>query len=419
MAPKEPNVLEKIIAPAIPLMEEEALNLGDDIKKYKLSFFPFMLNLLFGIISGIKSISLLVTHIKTLPDANELGFINASSSMYSEAFLRYEPAIFRRIFYKLLEKLDFLDIPEIKPLGRFFCVDGSIFPAIKSMFWASYKKLNNAIKMHLTFELNRMIPVEFISTEANKSERKTLLKMIEEGVTIIADRGYASFNTFKEILLMGGHFIIRGKSNLVYKIKENLPIEIPDSWKSLISDLKDLKVQFKADKHLHHYRIVSFTALGESFLLITDRFDLKTYEIIMLYAYRWQVELIFRFFKRTLNALHLMSHHPKGIEIQFTLYMIAYLLMLSFKQECNLKQDNIERTSENNLEKIKDIKASDKSSSCNKQKSISEYRCGLVSLLGERLQKYWKIGIHWLTTVRNLLFKPFTPEIVKTIYSMQ
>ena len=31
------------------------------------------------------------------------------------------------------------------------------------------------------------------------------------------------------------------------------------------------------------------------------------------------------------------------------------------------------------------------------------YERGLVSQLGKRLQSYWKIGIHWLTTVRNLL----------------
>jgi len=73
-------------------------------------------------------------------------------------------------------------------------------------------------------------------------------------------------------------------------------------------------------------------ARGEGFTLITDRFDLQTSEIIMLYAYRWQVELIFRFLKRTLHGLHFLCHHPAGLESQFTLYMMAYLLLLHFKQ---------------------------------------------------------------------------------------
>jgi hypothetical protein len=440
MNSQEVNVFEEIISPLVPLLEEEAINLGDDIKKYKFSLLPFTLNLLYGIINGIKTISLLITHLKSLPNINELPFMKASKSMYSEAFIRYEPIIFRRIFYKLLEKTNFLLIDEIKTLGRFYCVDGSVFPAIQTMMWASYKKTKNAIKLHLAFDLNRMIPVEFISTEANASERKMLLKMIEAGVTIIADRGYVCFNTFKEICLNRAYFIIRGKSNLLYEIKEILPIEIPDSWKSLVSEVKDFKVEFKNDKHSQHYRVVSFIALGESFLLITNRFDLKTHEVIMLYAYRWQVELIFRFFKRTLNALHLMSHDPRGIEIQFTLHMIAYLLLLSFKQRCNLEQENMEECNdinlggsdleqdnmeecndvnleENNIEKSKNIdnKVGIEFSSLNEQQSSKDNVCGLVSLLGKRLQKYWKIGIHWLTTIRNLLFEPFTPEIVKTI----
>lgn len=86
------------------------------------------------------------------------------------------------------------------------------------------------------------------------------------------------------------------------------------------------------------YRIVEFTAMGESYILITNRFELSTYEIIMLYAYRWQVELYFRFIKRTLKGIHLMSYDPRGVQIQFYLYMIAYILLLSFKQEYEIPQ---------------------------------------------------------------------------------
>ena len=71
---------------------------------------------------------------------------------------------------------------------------------------------------------------------------------------------------------------------------------------------------------------------SEEFLLITNRFDLKTYQIIMLYAYRWQVELFFRYLKRTFNGIHLMSHDPKGVEIHFSLHLIVYFLLLIFKQ---------------------------------------------------------------------------------------
>jgi len=414
METKELVVFEEIIAPGIPLIEEEADKLGDDAKKYKLSFLPFTLNLLFGIINGIKSINLLITNIQSSPVAKALGLVNVSNSMYSEAFVRYDPSIYRRIFYTLLEKLNFLEVPEIKALGKFVCTDGSVFPAIKTMIWATYKKTAQAIKLHLSFELNRMIPVQFVSTEANGSERAMLLKMLEAGITYIADRGYVCFDLFHDLCLKGCHFIIRAKSNLRYEIKEILIIEIPDKWSLFFSEVKDLKIKLKNDKHHKEYRFVSFVAIDELFILVTDRFDLKTYEIIMLYAYRWQVELIFRFLKRTLNALHLMCHDPRGIEIQFTSYLISYLLLLFFKQKCMpLEESELDKT-----EKVGNEKSNPDSLS-QKESSTDDNVCGLVSLLGKRLKKYWKIGIHWLTTVRNLLLEPFTPEISGIICSKQ
>ena len=407
-------VFEEIIAPGIPVIEEEVDKLGDDAKKYKLSFLPFTLNLLFGIINGIKSINLLITNIQSSPVAQALGLVNASNSMYSEAFIRYDPSIYRRIFYTLLEKLNFLEVPEIKALGKFVCTDGSVFPAIKTMVWATYKKTAQAIKLHLSFELNRMIPVQFVSTEANRSERAMLLKMLEAGVTYIADRGYVCFDLFHDICLKGCHFIIRVKSNLRYEIKEILIIVIPDKWSLFFSEVKDLKIKLKNDKHNKEYRFVSFVAMGELFILVTDRFDLKTYEIIMLYAYRWQVELIFRFLKRTLNALHLMCHDPRGIEIQFTAYLISYLLLLFFKQKCMpLEESGLDKTERVDSEK------SNPASLSQKESHTDDNVWGLVSLLGKRLQKYWKIGIPWLTTVRNLLLEPFTPEISRIIWGKQ
>ena len=128
----------------------------------------------------------------------------------------------------------------------------------------------------------------------------------------------------------------------------------------------------------------------------------------------WLIELIFRFLKRTLNALHLMCHDPRGIEIQFTLYMISYLLLLSFKQKCA----SLEESELNEAEGIGN-KESKSDSFSQKESSIGDNVCGLVSLLGKRLQMYWKIGIHWLTRVRNLLLEPFTPEISGIIWAKQ
>jgi hypothetical protein len=222
--------------------------------------------------------------------------------MYSEAFIRYHPSLFRRVFYRLLEQLNFLEISEIKALGRLLCIDGSVFPAFTSMDWAHYRKTGNAIKIHLVLELNRMLPVQFISTDANASEKTALLTMLESGVTYIADRGYLSFFLFHEIAKKKAFFLNRIRANLKYTSLEIMNPWIPPQWSTYVSKVTDCKIKFCSAKTQGIYRLVTFVALGETYFIATNRFDLKTYEVIMLYAYRWQVELFFRCIKRTFNA---------------------------------------------------------------------------------------------------------------------
>ena len=410
---KEINVFNKILEPVLPLLKDAQNNIPGDSDDYKLSLLPFTVNLLFAIICKIQSISKLVTEINSSPIAEALNLVKASKSMYSEAFRRYDSSILRNIFYQLLRSLNFLNIPEINHLGRILLVDGSLFPAIATMQWAHYKKTANAIKLHLAFELNRMIPVEFLCTHGNFSEKKFLTHILKEGITYVCDRGYISFSMLRKICMGSAYFIIRGKSNLKCAIQCQLDVVVPDKFLNFFSAISDAKIVFNNDKNAMIYRIINFTALGESYSLITNRFDLTTYQVIMLYAYRWQVELCFRFLKRTLKGIHLFTQDENGIQIQFYLYMIGYLILLSFKQESIGVSDayhgaTIDKTKSN-------IEPEDESTDSNHRSSQRQYVQGLVSFLGSKLKKYWRISAHWLIALRNNLLEIFDPKFAQKL----
>lgn len=106
-------IFKEIVGPILSLIEQGADIMKAEGDKYTLSFFPFSINLLFCIIEGIKSISQLVTFIRTSPKAKELQLVNASKSMYNESFERYSVESFKKIFLYLVTKLDFIEIPEI------------------------------------------------------------------------------------------------------------------------------------------------------------------------------------------------------------------------------------------------------------------------------------------------------------------
>jgi IS4 transposase len=55
--------------------------------------------------------------------------------------------------------------------------------------------------------------------------------------------------------------------------------------------------------------------------------DVPVEVIAEIYRNRWTIELFFRFFKHVLGCRHLLSAHPKGIEIQAYCAIIACLLI--------------------------------------------------------------------------------------------
>lgn len=407
------TIFETIIQPLLPLLKEEASQLKEDAQLYKLSLAYFTRSLSYAVIKQIKSIRLLITEIKTNPDLKKFDFILASPSLYSEAFSRYKPQVFQRIFIRLLETIKIADLPEINTLGRFILFDGSLFPAFKAMEWAVYSSTCQALKMHLAYELNRMIPVQFMSTSANYSERKALMELLETGVTYITDRGYLAFEIFQQIAAQHAFFIIRIRYNIKATVQTVLDVKVPEQWHLFFSDLTDTLVVFSGDKTKQTYRLVCFVAFGELYRITTNRLDLKTSEIIMLYAYRWQVELFFRCIKRTFNALHLWSHEADGIKIQFYIYLIVYVLLIHFKQTL-IQQKQDETVSQ---QTALDSSPPQKASSRHQHSRLPG--CGLVSVLGAKLKRLWKISVHWLTCIKNLLFYPITDEHRDTILSTQ
>ena len=359
-----------------------------------------------------RTFRLLITEIKTNPDLKKLGFVLASPSMYSEAFSRYKPEIFERIFSKLIEIVDMESIPEIRTLGRFILFDGSLFSAFKDMIWAKYTSKCQALKLHLAYELNRMIPVQFISSEANYSERKALMELLEAGVTYITDRGYLAFDIFQQIMKKEAFFITRIRYNVKASVQTVLEVHVPESWNFYVSELTDAIVVFSGDKSKTSYRLVCFYVLGEWYRINTNRLDLKTSEIIILYAYRWQVELFFRCIKRLLGALYLWNHQPHGVKTQFYIYLIVYVLLIHFKQRL-IKEKESRKEAQQSLTNS----SSEKHNHLRKNSQLSkEY--SLVSFLGAKLKEMWKISIHWLTCIKNLLLRPMTDENQDTILSI-
>jgi len=158
------------------------------------------------------------------------------------------------------------------------------------MLWAEYTSKHQALKIHMCFDLNRMIAVKFIIGEGNLSSRQALREMLEAGITYIADRGYMCFQLFNDIQKATSYFVCRKKNNLVYQVIKPLTVQLPVAVQRLFLNVTDEQICCTNDPNQNVYRLVKFQVGTEIFFLLSNRFDLSTFQIICIYAYRWQIE---------------------------------------------------------------------------------------------------------------------------------
>jgi len=370
--------IEPIIASISEIIDQES-------DSQKLMFADFVKKLIFGYVYQVSSLRNLSLELQTNPICRALKLELTPFSTLKDGFSRFESKHFKQLFETVLERTKLFQVPFLDEIGIFRVIDGSLFPTLLSMNWTNYRKRKNAFKLHLSFELNRMIPVELWVGKGNSSERSFLEKIIEEGITYIADRGYYSFALADKVMQSQAFFVFRGKDNLLCKRLEKLVIDVklPNCFKQVTDEI----VIFTGDDRQNKVRLISFRVAGSYFRLITNRFDLTTLNVIIIYAYRWQIELFFKFMKRSMNGIHLMNHSQNGVEIQFYVLMMVGILMLKLKQDC--------REREKDAEKV-EVKPEKKEEY---QMNPSEW----IKSIAKIFYKSWKISKNWLVVVKNSL----------------
>ena len=152
--------------------------------------------------------------------------------------------------------------------------------------------------------------------------------------------------------------------------------------------------------------------LGRPFLILTNRFDLTTFQGLLIYAYPWQVELIFRFLKQGLQGTHLFSHSSQGSQVFFYLLLITALPQLQLKQECAIQAAG--ETREETAEDLTGKTVPDPIETAPKP-DASQAPYSFIAAIGAQLKTYWKIGCHWLRRLQNLLAQPFEEPIIRAL----
>lgn len=265
-----------------------------------------------------------------------LGIPRVSLGSLSESVGVFDPALVRPI----LKELANLARPlfrgrEAETLKNLTAVDSSLFTALPRMAWALWKDAEHrGVKLHLHFSACHGVPGDAAVTPAACSEPATLKAMLEPGRLYVCDRGYASFELFRNILDAGSSLIVRVKDHIALKVQEERVIPPTSAEAGVVRDvvLKRLGTSHHKDWVGHPMRLVIVRVIerqskANELWLVTDRLDMDADLVALAYRYRWSIELFFRWLKCVLGARHLLSHKENGVALQMYAALIVSLLI--------------------------------------------------------------------------------------------
>jgi hypothetical protein len=210
-------------------------------------------------------------------------------------------------------------------------VDGSFLRCLPKMAWAVFRQKSDkrGVRLHLHYDIVRGIPSAAEITAALGSEKKSLRKLLKEGMLYLTDRGYIDYGMYQAIHDAGSFFVSRLKDNSTFEVLEERPLTDADRKAGVLSDAWVRMGSAFTEGQLTApvRRIVIAGGEGRKDVVLLTNTDLPAEMIGVLYRYRWQVELFFRWFKVILGCRHWLSLTLRGLTLQVYVALLASILV--------------------------------------------------------------------------------------------
>jgi hypothetical protein len=258
-----------------------------------------------------------------------------SLGSFSEAQAVVDPELLKGVLERLGADAA---TPGVRPglKGTERVIDSTVWRVLPRMSWAFWRRqggLDNAIRVHVVFNLEKGRVTDSKMTPAKVCERAQWRRMAKAGTCDIADRYYGyDYTQLGELQAAGTDFVVRLRVDTQW-IEENSEL--------LTQADRDAGVTWAGTVRLGKHgdgprvRIVQILAQDESILIATTlpAQDAPPETIGLCYKHRWQVEMFFRWLKCILGCRHWLAESPRGVALQVYLALIAAQLLVLYRGE--------------------------------------------------------------------------------------
>ena len=278
------------------------------------------------------------------------GICPAKRNTFSYANRNRDPRVAQDFYWALRDWFDrrspgFRSLRNRGALARFktrhvYAVDASLIPlSLCCIDWAKYIHRKSAAKLHMRTNVANMLP-DFVAIDsASRHEAKkapALCADLRSGDVVVGDRGYYSFDFFRELDRRGIVFVSRERRTMKCRMVRATPEE--ELGKGIVSDervvLTDRNTSLKYAKEFRRVKaVVEIGGETREMVFVTNNFTWSARTIADLYKSRWAIEILFKELKQTLQLQSFYGTNANAVKWQIWAALIVHLIMRYLKFE--------------------------------------------------------------------------------------
>ncbi len=160
------------------------------------------------------------------------------------------------------------------------------------------------------------------------------LESAAPGQIYLFDTGYCKLATYDQIREHGCELVTVLHEGITVEVVEERAGETPVTAAGYrIHSDRIVRLGTGDTRSRYLWRLIDATdTQGRRRTILTSLLEEPVERITQLRAYRWTIEIVFRWLKRVLQLDALISVSPKGLEVQVAVALLVYGLMLQYHQ---------------------------------------------------------------------------------------
>lgn len=297
--------------------------------------------LLYGVVTKSHSLVSLCKNLLFLE--NKLSYLDIyklpAVSTLSDANINRDSKVFEAIYNKLVAHY----AEELRPvmpcfltrqvnISKIFILDSSTISLFVDVFKGAGRnpidgKKKGGLKIHAQLPLGSSVPDLVHISEAACNDKSFLGQLVpQKGAIYVFDKGYVKYKKWQELTNEGAFFVTRINENAVYDVVEGKINHISDYASGGV--ISDQIILLNPSKEAIKARLIKYIdpLSGKTLEFVTNMFEYSEQTIVLLYKYRWNIEILFKQLKQNFELSYFFSDSLEGIKTQVWITLIANLL---------------------------------------------------------------------------------------------